>query len=259
MDGNRRLEVPLELRRGKRNTEGEWLPAALRLLELLATTIGQADLGATSVLDMGCGTKFTAAIVNHGVPIRRYVGIDTDAEVIEFLAQHVDDPRLDFHHLDVHNDLYNQTGQPLSSFDRLPVGDERFDVISLFSVFTHLAPHDYTAMLRLLRPHVEPDGRLLYSVFIDEGGADPDDPFTAEVQRRLEAGDPEVLAAVAQQEAGGRTVPDFVDRIPEQPLMEAVYSEPYARQLIEGTGWEVIALHRPVRPIIQHHFLCRPV
>lgn len=257
---NPALDVPLELRRGKRRTEDDWLPAAHGLLQLIATTVGQPDLAATSVLDMGCGTKFTAAIVNHDVPVGRYVGIDTDAEVIRYLVEHVDDPRLEFHHLDVHNELYNPSGQPLSSFDRLPVGDELFDVVTLFSVFTHLAPHDYTAMLRLLRPHVAPDGLLLYSLFVDQG-IDPAqrEAFNRELRRRREAGDPEVIAAISEAEARGTDIPDFLDRIPDQPLMEAVYSEPFARRLIEGTGWEVLDLRQPIRPIIQHHFICRPV
>ena len=52
---------------------------------------------------------------------------------------------------------------------------------------------------------------------------------------------------------------DFVDRVPERPLLEAVYSEPYARQLVDGTGWEVVDLHPPVPSIVQHYFICRPV
>lgn len=259
MDAESRLDIPLNVRRGRRRRDGEWEPVALGLLELLAGTLGRADLGSTSVLDVGCGTKFTAAFLNNGVPIKRYVGVDTDADVIAHLSSQVDDPRLSFHHLDAHNDLYNTGGQPLASFGGLPVGEERFDVISLFSVFTHLAPHDYTAMLELLRPHVAPEGKLIFSLFVDEG-IDPAqrEAFNQELRRRREAGDPEVIAAIRKRQDAGMEIPDFVDRVPERPLLEAVYSEPYARRLIEGTGWDVIELRQPIRPIIQHHFICRP-
>jgi hypothetical protein len=37
-----------------------------------------------------------------------------------------------------------------------------------------------------------------------------------------------------------------------------VYSERYARELIEGTGWRVETLSPP-EPFIQHHFVCAPV
>lgn len=254
------MDVPLKLRRGRRRRDGEWLPVALGLLELLANTLDRPDLGSTSVLDVGCGTKFTTAFVNNGVPIKRYVGVDTDGDVIAYLASQVHDPRLSFHHLNAHNDLYNTNGEPLASFARLPVGEEQFDVISLFSVFTHLAPHDYTAMLKLLRPHVAPEGKLIFSLFVDEG-IDPAqrEAFNRELRRRREAGDPEVLAAIQERQAAGTEIPDFVDRVPERPLLEAVYSEHYARTLIEGTGWDVLELRQPVRPIIQHHFICKPV
>jgi hypothetical protein len=56
-----------------------------------------------------------------------------------------------------------------------------------------------------------------------------------------------------------RDIPDFVDAVPDRPLLEAVYSERYARELIAGSGWEAIALHGPQPPNIQHFFLCRAV
>ncbi|MGZ4730288.1 MAG: hypothetical protein ACXWB2_21445, partial [Acidimicrobiales bacterium] len=141
---------------------------------------------------------------------------------------------------------------------------ERFDIICLFSVFTHLAPHDYRAMLRLLRPHISPSGGLVFSLFVDEG-IDPDAraAIERELERRLAAGDPSARAAIQDQLASGAPadggVPDFVDRIPDQPLMKAVYSEPYARRLIEGTGWTPLALHPPEEPFVQHYFVCRPI
>jgi SAM-dependent methyltransferase len=254
-----KLDVPMPLRRGRRRDDDGWYFAARGLLELLARSFDLPDLSNTSVLDVGCGTKFAAAILNDPVPIRRYVGVDTDAAVIEFLSSHVDDPRLSFHHFDVHNELYNQTGQPLASFGRLPIPDERFDVISLFSVFTHLAPHDYRAMLEVLRPHVAPDGALLFSLFVDEGmDAAQRAAVNQEIRRRRALGDPEIEVAI-HRAAAEPEVPDFLDRIPATPLLEAVYSEGHARELIDGTGWEVEALHRPERPIIQHYFICRPI
>lgn len=255
-----KLEVPLRLRRGGRRGDEEWTAAALGLLDLLATSTGRPDLSDASVLDVGCGNKFTAAIVNEDVSIRRYVGVDTDEEVIRFLIEEVDDPRLTFHFLNAHNELYNPAGRPLDSFGRLPVGDERFDIICLFSVFTHLAPHDYRAMLELLRPHVAPEGRLVFSLFVDQG-ATPEqrEAIDADLRRRVEAGDTELMKEIERRVAAGGVAPDFVDRIPEKPLLEAVYSEPYARELIEGSGWEALELHAPVRPIVQHYFICRPV
>lgn len=278
MEPSDEFVVPLELRRGVHRSDQEWLPGALELLDLLASAFGRADLATASVLDVGCGTKLAAAIVNRSVPIGRYVGVDTDAEVTSFLAERLDDPRMSFHHLDAHNELYNSGGRPLASYERLPGVEGQFDIVCLFSVFTHLAPHDYTAMLELLRAHVTPEGGLLFSLFVNERTEQVAGEFRREFLRRWEAGDPEIVSALNQEvrrrrqaglpdvpdEAGSgvtddSTIPDFIDRVPEQPLLEAAYSESYARRLIEGTGWEVVELRPPVRRLIQHHFICRPV
>ena len=40
-------------------------------------------------------------------------------------------------------------------------------------------------------------------------------------------------------------VPDFVDLIPDKPLLQALYSRRHAFELIEGTGWRVESLNPP--------------
>jgi SAM-dependent methyltransferase len=258
------LDVPASLRRGRPRTEEEWTAGAVGALGLLAETFGRADLSDTSLLDVGCGTRFTKVILEQSIPIRRYVGVDADKEVIAYLEAGVTDPRFSFHHFDAQNDRTNRDGQPLDSFNRLPVGDEGFDIVSLFSVFTHLSPASYGTMLRLLRPHVAPEGGLLFSLFIDEGpNSEYNEAIAHEVERRLAHGDQALSQAIKDRMAAGTQVedevPDFCDRIPDRPLEQAVYSERYARELIAGTGWEPIELHAPRRGVVQHYFVCRPV
>ena len=77
---------------------------------------------------------------------------------------------------------------PMTERTDLGVGDRTFDVIWLFSVFTHLAPHDYVTMLRLLRRYIRPDGRLIYTLFIDEL-TDGGHGFIDRVERGLHAAD----------------------------------------------------------------------
>lgn len=259
-----RLDVPKELQRGRHRSDEAWRASAIELLELLARSFGRTDLSDADVLDVGCGTKFTKVMLEEGLPIRRYVGVDSSAAIVDFLTSAVDDPRFAFHHLDAHNDLYNPGGLPLASFDRLPLGPELFDIICLFSVFTHLSPTDYRAMLKVLRPHVAPGGGLIFSLFVD-ARMTPEvrQAINQEVKRRRDAGDPEVLSAIEARLSSADPdrideVPPFVDRVPDRPMLEAVYSEAYARELIEGTGWAAVSLHPPQPPVIQHYFICRP-
>jgi SAM-dependent methyltransferase len=249
-------EVARVLRTGTWSGQ-EWLESGQFLLDLLARTIGRDDLGGVELLDVGCGTVLTKTIIERSLPIGHYTGVDAGSDVIDWLRTNFSDPRFEFHHLNAHNAMYNPGGRPLDGFELIPgVGERRFDLISLFSVFTHLAPRDYVAMLRLLRRHVKDGGKLLFSLFI----IDPDfeSPFDdrearARATRRTEeirGGDPR--GPIDDD-------PRFIDELPSEPLKRAVYTRDFALELVDGTGWRVESIHPPhPKPYIQHHMICRP-
>jgi len=218
-------------------------------IEHMCQELGLDDLGNSEVLDFGCGFSFTQALINRSLPIRRYVGVDVSEEIIEFLRRSVDDPRFEYHRIDAHNEMYNPNGEPLET-TVLPLGAQKFDLICLFSVFTHLAPHDFESMLRLLRNYVKPDGRLFFSLYIDE--------LTKEGHGLMDK-----LARAADDSIVGN-IDEFQDLNPEKELDWAVYSQRFAREMIEDTGWTAISLSQPAtdpasdRILIQHHFVCAP-
>ena len=236
------LDVPEKFWRGPRKTEDSAVQSAVGMLGHVAAVLGLEDLAEVSMLDVGCGVKFSQAILNNGVPIGRYVGIDVSTRIIEFLATAVTDPRMQYEHFNAHNERYNPRGLTMDGVE-LPVNGEQFDVICLFSVFTHLDPTDYVTMLKLLRPHIKPNGHLLYSVFIDEktpGGQGMCDRMAAQF------GDQVV----------GKTE-TFRDLDPKQPLYKALYSRQYAKDLVTDTGWTIETIGDPV-PYIQHLVVCAP-
>lgn len=244
------LKVPRELRRGgKADNEQDSVESGVELIKLICRSFGLEDLGGSDVLDMGCGNKLVQAILGEGFPVGSYVGIDVHRPLIEFLQENVIDPRFSFFPLDVHNEMYNPAGKPLSEHTPLPVPEAGFNVICLFSVFTHLAPHDYVAMLKLLRRFARPDTRIIYSLFVNEttpgghGWVDHMAPF--------------IEAAITEENVSNSPA-DFVDWVPERPLWRAVYSRKHALELVEGTGWEVESLNDP-EEFIQHYMICRPV
>ena len=220
------LVVPSELCRNASGDPVAVVDAAVWMIGHLCEHIGVRDLGDLDVLDFGCGVRFTQAFLNRGVPIKQYVGVDVSRSVIDFLRSNVTDPRFAFFHLDARNDLYNPSGQPLSTMTLPELGGRQFDVICLFSVFTHLAPDDYVAMLRLLRRFVRPGGRLFYTLFVNE---------------RTDSGygyaDQQSTPVLTDDDA-----PDFEDADPAKPLMFALYSRRHAVRLLEGTGWELLSL-----------------
>jgi SAM-dependent methyltransferase len=252
-----KLRVPDEFRRSA-TAETASVESAVWLIERMCSQLGLDHLADSDVLDMGCGIKFTQALINRSLPIKRYVGIDVYQEMIEFLRENVDDPRFEYFHINVRNERYNPDGEEISEDTRLPVADRKFDIICLFSVFTHLAPPDYRSMLKVLRRYVKRDGRLFYTLYIDEptdGGHGLIDTLRARILRDAPAG--RIADALASGAGTGR-IETFKDLDPAQPLKWAVYSEHYARELIEGTGWKVQSLSPPMNAYIQHHFVCTP-
>jgi len=254
------LKVPRHFRRGgKARDEDDSVESGLRIIQLMCRQFNLPDLGNSAVLDMGCGCKLVQAILDNDLPIGRYVGLDVFADLIKFLQANVTDPRFSFHALNTHNAMYNKEGVPLTADLQLPVPEYSFDIICLFSVFTHLAPHDYVTMLRMLRRYIKPGGKLIFSLFLMEttsSGLSLIDGF----QRSLDA-NPQMMgkfeAAVrAKLEAEGP--PDFLDYDPSDPLHWALYSRQHALRLVQDTGWAVESLNDPEESI-QHYMICNPV
>lgn len=254
------LSVPRPLRRGYlKNNERESVDSGLELIRLICRTLGVDDLGDLSVLDMGCGSKLVQAILQENLPIGHYAGIDVFPDMISFLTENVPDPRFEFHVLDAHNEMYNPEGLPVSASTQLPLAPASADLICLFSVFTHLAPQDYMAMLQMLRKYVKPQGKLIFSLFVNEetpGGMGFIDAWV----RAWKQADESVVdkfGGAFVDESGDGAPPDFVDYYPDQPLKCAMYSRPYALKLVQGTGWKVESLNDP-ESSIQHFMVCTP-
>lgn len=252
-------DIPQRFIRSAITDEAATIAGAVVLLAELAEVTGRADLGHTEVLDVGCGVKFTQAILNHDLPLGRYTGVDVFGDMVEFLQANVVDPRFTYHHIDVGNELYNPGAPPFSASTDFGVGHGAFDVISLYSVFTHLNPTDYVAMLHVVRRRIRPDGRLVFTAFLDEptdGGHSLIDVLASGVreQVRRAGGVPPSVEEVC----AARTILPFVDLDPSRPLTYAMYSREHALELIDGTGWRVEEI-RPPTALRQHLFVCAPV
>jgi SAM-dependent methyltransferase len=249
------LVVPSEL---CRNAIGNPEAGAVWLIGHMCEHIGAKDLAGLDVLDFGCGVRFTQAFLNRGVPIKHYVGVDVSRDVIEFLHANVSDPRFEYFHLNAHNESYNPNGQPLSELTVPEIEGRRFDLICMFSVITHMVPADYLAMLKLLRRVIKPDGKLFYTLFINER-TDGGHGYVDQLTRAMAASnDARMKDPVGARMARGGEPPDFVDSWAGKGMMCALYSRRHALELIDGTGWKVLSVSDPDR-LLQHQIVCAPV
>jgi len=194
------------------------------LLDRANALLGWPDLAGKDLLDVGCGVRFTQTIINRGLAIGSYTGVEIDAPLVQYLSENVADSRFAFHHWNVHNAMYNPGGEKLTPATRPPFArTQRFDAIWLYSVLTHTCPQDTACLLRILRRHVKRDGALLFSAFVDDA------------------------------------VETFEDRLKDQPLMNAFYGEKYLRRLAQDAGWHVQTRFDGWTDIaMQTLFVCRP-
>jgi len=192
------------------------------LMEIAVTKMGLSSLKNVNILDVGCGVRFTQTIINGSKEIGSYTGIDVNKPLIDYLQQNVEDIRFSFHHWNVKNERYNYGGDVLQPTSSLPVGAATFDVIWLFSVFTHMNPEDSKNMLLVLRKYIRPGGKLFFSALINND------------------------------------LDTFEDQFEDSPMERAYYNENYLIGLIKGAGWDVLSSsEKDLDNFLQHHFVCQ--
>lgn len=131
--------------------------------------LGWPNLDDKAVLDVGCGTRFTSAILSHQIPIGRYIGIDINPELIAWLKENATSPVLEFHCVDQANPMYNPAGavqEPDWSFAT------DVDVCCMFSVITHQLPTAASSLFREAYKRVCATGFLFFSAALRTDGPD---------------------------------------------------------------------------------------
>lgn len=225
------LIVPQDMNRNAKSVQDMGDPAdtGAMLISYMCERIGIDDLGGLDILDLGCGTRFSEAILNRDLPVGSYTGIEVKQNIVDFLHDNVDDSRFAYFQFDIKNLCYNPKGIALSE----GLGDEisaaldhkRFDIACMFSVITHQQPDEAHAIFRLLAPHIRPGGHLFFSAFIHEGE------------------------------------PDHKELKPQRPGMQSSFSAVHMAQMLADTGWSVVSRADPAPEglPIMWSYLCAPV
>lgn len=123
----------------------------------------------SDVLDIGVGCgRWAHWLRDYNFRGRRfsgtYVGIDIDAEAIEWCKTAFDAERFRFHRSTDGSVSYNQDGSPNTSY-RVPEGDASFDLIFSNSLFTHLLEREVENYLRESFRLLRKGGSAMHSHF----------------------------------------------------------------------------------------------
>lgn len=206
---------------------GDFLKIGRNLVDRMRTWAGLAP--EARVLDVGCGAGRAAVpLTAFLIPEARYEGMDTYPFGIDWAAANITPhfPNFRFRFIDVFNSLYNPAAQVRASEFVFPYGDRAFDFALLNSVFTHMLPEDVLGYARQLARVLEPGGRVYCTWFL----------LNAEARERLR------VNPGATNRLEHRFGSFFVDN-PADPEEAVGYEEGFARNLMEGTGLRVEAVH----------------
>ena len=142
--------------------------SSVRELQLLT------DLNSDSrVLDVGCGPgRLLIGLRAELGGVAEYVGVDVSRAAIEWAESNLQGPGARFAHVDVPNARYNAQG---SASVGLPLGNDSYDVVALFSVFSHMRLEDIVAHLKELDRVLADDGRIYLTAFVEDGVQDQEE------------------------------------------------------------------------------------
>ena len=119
-------------------------------------------------MDIGCGPgRLPIGIISRIGELRAYRGIDVSGTPIEWCKKYIGEkyPTFQFIHINAKNERYNPDGSPL---ERLPFPDKAFDIIYLYSVFSHMKPPDIKYYLSEFRRLLKPIGHIFLTAFVEK-------------------------------------------------------------------------------------------
>ena len=175
------------------------------LVETFGLTPGSA------VLDIGCGLgKHAMHFATYLKPPGLYEGFDVEPISIRWCntAIHRRHPHARFRRIAVQSGMYNPKGARQASHLRFPYPSDRFDLVFLGSVFTHMFRDDVRHYLGEIARVLKPGGVCVATFFLlneekRRGIQDGEAAFSFEISHRgswIEGTDPPE-GAVAQEES----------------------------------------------------------
>ena len=190
------------------------------LMESLRRRLGWTSFKGKRLLDFGCGVRLSRTIVNLGVDIGLYCGVDLNEQAIAWLKANVHDPRLRFEHLNMYNPLYNAAGPETDDHTLERLGLSEFDAACMFSVITHQGPEEAAKIFSMLYRCVAEGGRMYFTTFTDQ------------------------------------TVDGYIERDPTNPGMLSTYNPERMIELLAKCGWVALDVY-PADHFQQPVFVCR--
>jgi len=138
---------------------------ARRLVKHLALTVN------SRLLDIGCSVgRLPIGIMDKKIKIQEYCGVDVSKKSIQWCKRYLtrNHQNFNFIYLNVRNERYNPKGTPIDRSFRFPFNDQYFDIIYLYSVFSHMTKVDIEFYLKEFKRTISKKGKMFLTVFVEE-------------------------------------------------------------------------------------------
>lgn len=121
------------------------------------------------ILDVGCGPgRVALPLAEYLSDDASYYGIDVSQKCIDWCRDEITTEHRNFHfvHADIYNGRYNPKGTLGAKDYVFPFDNDRFDLIILFSVFTHMLEEDTRHYLQEIRRLLKSSGRCMFTAVV---------------------------------------------------------------------------------------------
>lgn len=122
-----------------------------------------------AVLDVGSGIgRLAVAMTDYLNADGRFEGFDLVKKGVNWCRKHITPryPNFIFKHVDLKNDLYNLSTETSAKDFIFPYESSQFDVVTLFSVFSHMIPEDINNYLSEIYRVLKKGGYCVATFFI---------------------------------------------------------------------------------------------
>ena len=219
------LDVPPKFRRGiiaKQGKTHESILSGFETFRYVAELLDIPNFADYDILDFGCGVKSSQAILQFELPVKSYLGLDIDQEMIAYLQQEVKSPQLNYKTVPFASEFYQKEGQSMSPDFATTQINKKFDLIIIQSVFIHFTKAELESCLQMLKNLLKPGGKVFFTCLLGQ----------------------------LQEE-------DVKDLVPDSPLMKVSFKEAYMFELLKKAGLAIDSYHRrKTHRFFPEHLIC---
>ncbi|MCB0308566.1 MAG: class I SAM-dependent methyltransferase [Bdellovibrionales bacterium] len=124
----------------------------------------------SNVLDVGCAYGRLPIGLIRVLKKSNYLGLDVDANAIDWCKRNIKskETSFDFQFINVKNERYNSAGSEMDHNFKFALPDNHFDIIYLYSVFSHMLEPDIRSYLKEFSRILRSSGNVFFTTFVEE-------------------------------------------------------------------------------------------